>query len=641
MGPERGGRRGGTRRRRVPEPRRAPGGSRAACPRRGGGGGGGGPGAAAWGGGRAAHGAAAAGRRSPARRLSRASERGRRWSERRRRGEGREEGEAAGGEKSPTSSFPSPAPPPRRSPVPGRPGGAALPLPAGGRRSRSRRGTRPVPCGGISSDAFFPPPSLSETNKTGVMKSILDGLADTTFRTITTDLLYVGSNDIQYEDMKGDMASKLGYYPQKFPLSSFRGDPFQEKMTAGDDPLLSIIPSDQVNITEFYNKSLSTFKDNEENIQCGENFMDMECFMILNPSQQLAIAVLSLTLGTFTVLENLLVLCVILHSRSLRCRPSYHFIGSLAVADLLGSVIFVYSFVDFHVFHRKDSPNVFLFKLGGVTASFTASVGSLFLTAIDRYISIHRPLAYKRIVTRPKAVVAFCVMWTIAIVIAVLPLLGWNCKKLNSVCSDIFPLIDETYLMFWIGVTSVLLLFIVYAYMYILWKAHSHAVRMIQRGTQKSIIIQSTEDGKVQITRPDQTRMDIRLAKTLVLILVVLIICWGPLLAIMVYDVFGKMNKLIKTVFAFCSMLCLLNSTVNPIIYALRSKDLRHAFRSMFPTCEGTAQPLDNSMESDCQHKHANNTGNVHRAAESCIKSTVKIAKVTMSVSTDTTAEAL
>ncbi|XP_007111215.1 cannabinoid receptor 1 [Balaenoptera ricei] len=447
------------------------------------------------------------------------------------------------------------------------------------------------------------------------MKSILDGLADTTFRTITTDLLYVGANDIQ-------------------------GSPFQEKMTAGDHPQL--VPADQVNLTEFYNKSLSSYKENDENIQCGENFMDMECFMILNPSQQLAIAVLSLTLGTFTVLENLLVLCVILHSRSLRCRPSYHFIGSLAVADLLGSVIFVYSFVDFHVFHRKDSPNVFLFKLGGVTASFTASVGSLFLTAIDRYISIHRPLAYKRIVTRPKAVVAFCLMWTIAIVIAVLPLLGWNCKKLQSVCSDIFPLIDETYLMFWIGVTSVLLLFIVYAYMYILWKAHSHAVRMIQRGTQKSIIIHTSEDGKVQVTRPDQARMDIRLAKTLVLILVVLIICWGPLLAIMVYDVFGKMNKLIKTVFAFCSMLCLLNSTVNPIIYALRSKDLRHAFRSMFPSCEGTAQPLDNSMgDSDCLHKHANNAASVHRAAESCIKSTVKIAKVTMSVSTDTSAEAL
>uniref|UniRef100_UPI00383BF700 Cannabinoid receptor 1,Glycogen synthase n=1 Tax=Homo sapiens TaxID=9606 RepID=UPI00383BF700 len=510
---------------------------------------------------------------------------------------------------------------------------------------------------------------------------------------------------------------------------------------------------DQVNITEFYNKSLSSFENLyfQGGIQCGENFMDIECFMVLNPSQQLAIAVLSLTLGTFTVLENLLVLCVILHSRSLRCRPSYHFIGSLAVADLLGSVIFVYSFIDFHVFHRKDSRNVFLFKLGGVTASFTAKVGSLFLAAIDRYISIHRPLAYKRIVTRPKAVVAFCLMWTIAIVIAVLPLLGWNCEKLQSVCSDIFPHIDKTYLMFWIGVVSVLLLFIVYAYMYILWKAgidcsfwnesyltgsrderkksllskfgmdegvtfmfigrfdrgqkgvdvllkaieilsskkefqemrfiiigkgdpelegwarsleekHGNVkviTEMLSREfvrelygsvdfviipsyfepfglvaleamclgaipiasavgglrdiitNETGILVKAGDPGELanailkalELSRSDlskfrenckkramsfsdQARMDIELAKTLVLILVVLIICWGPLLAIMVYDVFGKMNKLIKTVFAFCSMLCLLNSTVNPIIYALRSKDLRHAFRSMFPSCE-------------------------------------------------------
>nr|Q9PUI7.1 RecName: Full=Cannabinoid receptor 1; Short=CB-R; Short=CB1 [Taricha granulosa]AAD56029.1 CB1 cannabinoid receptor [Taricha granulosa] len=473
------------------------------------------------------------------------------------------------------------------------------------------------------------------------MKSILDGLADTTFRTITTDLLYMGSNDVQYEDTKGEMASKLGYFPQKLPLSSFRRDHSPDKMTIGDDNLLSFYPLDQFNVTEFFNRSVSTFKENDDNLKCGENFMDMECFMILTASQQLIIAVLSLTLGTFTVLENFLVLCVILQSRTLRCRPSYHFIGSLAVADLLGSVIFVYSFLDFHVFHRKDSSNVFLFKLGGVTASFTASVGSLFLTAIDRYISIHRPLAYKRIVTRTKAVIAFCVMWTIAIIIAVLPLLGWNCKKLKSVCSDIFPLIDENYLMFWIGVTSILLLFIVYAYVYILWKAHSHAVRMLQRGTQKSIIIHTSEDGKVQITRPEQTRMDIRLAKTLVLILVVLIICWGPLLAIMVYDVFGKMNNPIKTVFAFCSMLCLMDSTVNPIIYALRSQDLRHAFLEQCPPCEGTSQPLDNSMESDCQHRHGNNAGNVHRAAENCIKSTVKIAKVTMSVSTETSGEAV
>ncbi|KAL4649037.1 cannabinoid receptor type 1A [Arapaima gigas] len=469
------------------------------------------------------------------------------------------------------------------------------------------------------------------------MKSVLDGVADTTFRTITSGLQYLGSNDASYDDPTIDIDFTKGRYPLQKPHSAFRGNSFPGKVPEGEELIFRGLPFYPTNVTDLLSNR-SSFGDEGGSIQCGENFMDMECFMILTPGQQLAVAVMALTLGTFTVLENLVVLCVILQSRTLRCRPSYHFIGSLAVADLLGSVIFVYSFLDFHVLHRKDSPNVFLFKLGGVTASFTASVGSLFLTAIDRYISIHRPLAYRRIVTRTKAVIAFSMMWAISIIIAVLPLLGWNCKRLQSVCSDIFPLIDENYLMFWIGVTSVLLLFIIYAYMYILWKAHHHAVRM-SRSSQKSMVICSPEGTKVQATRPDQARMDIRLAKTLVLILVVLIICWGPVLAIMVYDLFWRMDNSTKTIFAFCSMLCLLNSTVNPIIYALRSRDLRQAFLSACQICRSSAQPLDNSFESDCQNRNVGIAAN--RAAESCVKTTVKIAKVTMSVSTETSAEAV
>ncbi|XP_041710287.2 cannabinoid receptor type 1A-like isoform X2 [Coregonus clupeaformis] len=471
------------------------------------------------------------------------------------------------------------------------------------------------------------------------MKSALDGIADTTFRTITTGLQYLGSNDVSYSDPSIDSGfAKTGFHLQKAhsaPLrNSFPGVPRDEELIFNGNSVY------QTNFSELVVNG--TFLDGGGSIQCGENFVDMECFMILTPSQQLVVAVMALTLGTFTVLENLMVLCVILHSHTLRCRPSYHFIGSLAVADLLGSVIFVYSFLDFHVLHRKDSPNVFLFKLGGVIASFSASVGSLFLTAIDRYISIHRPMAYKRIVTKTKAVIAFCMMWTISIVIAVLPLLGWNCKQLNSVCSDIFPLIDEKYLMFWIGMTSVLLLFIIYAYMFILWKAHHHAVRMMSRSSQKSIIVYTADGTKVQTMRPEQARMDIRLAKTLVLILVVLIICWGPVLAIMVYDLFWKMNNFIKTVFAFCSMLCLLNSTVNPIIYALRSKDLRRAFHNICQTCRGTSQPLDNSAESDCHSRRSlKGTATAYKSTASCENTTVKVAKVTLLVSAEISAEAV
>ncbi|XP_061599552.1 cannabinoid receptor type 1B-like [Cololabis saira] len=472
------------------------------------------------------------------------------------------------------------------------------------------------------------------------MKLALHRIAGTTMSTFTTGVQYLGSNDASYDDPSVDSRLVKKGFPMEKTHPASIGSSFPELIPGSKEviytALATIFPT---NASDFTHGNVTSVAIGG-GAQCAENFEDnLECFMILTPSQQLVIAILALTLGTFTVLENLMVLCVILHSRTLRSRPSYHFIGSLSVADLIGSIIFVYSFLDFHVLHRKDSPPVFLFKLAGVIASFTASVGSLFLTAIDRYISIHRPMAYKRIVTKTKAVTAFSMMWTISIVFSLLPLLGWNCKHLGSDCSKIFPLIDKRYLMFWIGMTSALLLFIIYAYMFILWKSHHHTVRMLRRSSQRSVIIYTAEGTKVQTVRPDQARMDLRLAKTLVLILVALIICWGPLLVIMVFDLFGKVNDFIKTVFAFCSILCLLNSTVNPVIYAMRSKDLRRAFLNICHVWRGATQTLDSSAESDW------NSRSVRAAAAGagkdgggCGKTQVKVAQVTVSGVTETSA---
>uniref|UniRef100_UPI003AAD98D5 cannabinoid receptor type 1B-like n=1 Tax=Centroberyx gerrardi TaxID=166262 RepID=UPI003AAD98D5 len=471
------------------------------------------------------------------------------------------------------------------------------------------------------------------------MKLALHRIAGTTVSAITTGVQYLGSNDASYDDPSVDSSLiKNGFHFEK-PNSASRSNSFSGLVPGNKEMIFNGFPPIYpTNISDFLLGN-GTSMGSGGMAQCGEDFVDnMECFMILTPSQQLAVAILALTLGTFTVLENLMVLCVILHSQTLRSRPSYHFIGSLAVADLIGSIIFVYSFLDFHVLHRKDSPDIFLFKLAGVIASFTASVGSLFLTAIDRYISIHRPMAYKRIVTKTKAVIAFSMMWSISIAISLLPLLGWNCKRLNSVCSDIFPLIDQKYLMFWIGMTSILVLFIIYAYMFILWKAHHHAVRMLSRSSQRSVVVYTADGTKVQTVRPEQARMDLRLAKTLVLILVALIICWGPVLAIMVYDLFWKVDDLIKTVFAFCSMLCLLNSTVNPVIYAMRSKDLRRAFLNICRMCRRTTQPLDNSGESDWNSRSVRGTAGVagSNEADSGKTSRVKVAQVSLSGATET-----
>ncbi|OCT57649.1 cannabinoid receptor 1 [Xenopus laevis] len=300
-----------------------------------------------------------------------------------------------------------------------------------------------------------------------------------------------------------------------------------------------------------------------ENATCGTQVIDVQCYLILNStSQKIFIAVLCIGAGALCILENTVILWMILTSSHLRRKPSYIFLMSLAVADLLASMVFSYSFVDFHVFHGVGTHGVFLFKLGGVTASFTASLGSLLLMAFDRYVSIHKPYMYKAKVTRKRALLAFAGMWLITMFIAYLPLMGVNCCQLGTSCSELFPLISNTYLASWIILVVVLLTLIIFSYAHILWKAHKHAVYMEQQNVQPV-------RGQVRL------RLDIMLAKTLVLVLLVLVICWSPALILMMHSLRFSLNKSIKTTFAFCSTLCLVNSMVNPMIYAWRSSELR------------------------------------------------------------------
>lgn len=157
----------------------------------------------------------------------------------------------------------------------------------------------------------------------------------------------------------------------------------------------------------------------ENATDCASRIKDLEFYLVLNSTwQKTVLALQSCTVGSLCIIENSVVLCIILSSSCLRRKPSYLFLASVALADLLASICFTYSFVDFHVFGRSGSPNVFLLKLGGVIASFTVSLGSLLLTAFDRYICIHKPSAYKSVVTKKRALVVLAVTWCLAVLLS-------------------------------------------------------------------------------------------------------------------------------------------------------------------------------------------------------------------------------
>ncbi|XP_062254450.1 cannabinoid receptor 2 [Platichthys flesus] len=291
----------------------------------------------------------------------------------------------------------------------------------------------------------------------------------------------------------------------------------------------------------------------------------LDCFMVLHPAEEITIGSICFLAGPITLLENALVLGVIATTASLRQRPSYLFIGSLALADVFASCFFTSSFLDFHLFHQSDGPTAYLFKLGGVTMAFTSSVGSLLLTAMDRYLCIHRASDYKVLLTRRRALLSMLILWSTTILISFLPLMGWRCPTgLTPPCSRLFPYINQGYLACWTSFILVLLALILGAYALILLKAHRHESSM------NSIHGPSG-------TGHNRMRMDIRLARTFGLILLILVGCWLPALSFMLADTSVILTRSEQRAFAFCSTLCLVNSAVNPLLYALRCRELRVA----------------------------------------------------------------
>ncbi|KFO32540.1 cannabinoid receptor 2 [Fukomys damarensis] len=294
------------------------------------------------------------------------------------------------------------------------------------------------------------------------------------------------------------------------------------------------------------------------------DFNPMKHYMVLSGPQRVAVAVLCTLLGLLSALANAAVLYLILSSHRLRRKPSHLFIGSLAGADLLASAIFVCSFINFHVFNGVDSQAVFLLQICSVTMTFTASVGSLLLTAIDRYLCLRYPQTYRALLTHRRALAALGLMWVLSALVSYLPLMGWSCCP--SLCSELFPLISNDYLLGWLLFIAILFSGIIYTYGHVLWKAHQHVASLAEHQDK-------------QVPGMTRMRLDVRLAKTLGLLLAVLFVCWFPALALMGYSLATTLSDKVKKVFAFFSILCLVNSMVNPVIYALRSREIRSSAR--------------------------------------------------------------
>lgn len=275
--------------------------------------------------------------------------------------------------------------------------------------------------------------------------------------------------------------------------------------------------------------------------------------------------VVFLLVSIFIILENLFVLIAVISRIRRSRRWVYVCIANITLSDLLTGTAYLVNICMSGNQTFRLTPALWLFREGMLFVALAASIFSLLLIAVERYATMMTPLPQKSTTKsyyRIYGLVALC--WMLALVIGFLPLLGWNCVCSLNECSTLLPLYSKTYIFF-----SLIIFFLILLAIGVLYGAiycHVHKT--------------------TQLTPLRTQKRSLALLKTVITIVGVFLICWGPLFLLLLVDFFctSRQCALLYNADFFIS-LAVLNSGLNPIIYALGSSDMRKAIAGLLCCC--------------------------------------------------------
>ncbi|XP_054907418.1 beta-2 adrenergic receptor-like [Poeciliopsis prolifica] len=344
----------------------------------------------------------------------------------------------------------------------------------------------------------------------------------------------------------------------------------------------------------------------------------------------MAILVLAIVFG------NVMVITAILRFQRLQTITNL-FIASLAVADLIMGVIVV-PFSSCNILLKSWMFGNFMCDFWTATdvLCVTASIETLCVISLDRYLAITRPLRYPTLLTRARAFTVVFVVWAVASLISFLPiylkvwvsdkksavecLYSETCCEFNTsatyaVCSSIvsfyLPLVVMIFLYTRVFQEAQKQLEKIRGrqrHFYHLHKSapltypeDSPALNKLRTGAdgEDRLNMQQTEDtdnrqeekreeNRVRMEKEGRQSASKRLkfclkehkaVKTLGIIMGTFTLCWLPFFIVNIVVAFVDLDDY-KELFRFLNWLGYSNSAFNPLIYC-RSPDFRHAFQEI------------------------------------------------------------
>ncbi|XP_069601256.1 alpha-1D adrenergic receptor [Ranitomeya imitator] len=330
--------------------------------------------------------------------------------------------------------------------------------------------------------------------------------------------------------------------------------------------------------------------------------------------QALSVGIVLAVFILFAIVGNIMVILSVACNRQLQTVTNY-FIINLAIADLLlSTTVLPFSatleVLGFWVFGR-----IFCDIWAAVDVlCCTASIMSLCIISIDRYVGVKYSLKYPTIMTEKKAVVILIILWVSSMVISIGPLLGWKepppeddsqCTITEEPGYALFSSLCSFYL-------PLLVILVMYFKVYIVARRTTKSLEAgVKRERNKSMEVVLRIHCRSSVMGESHSRskghtfrssLSVRLikfsrekkaAKTLAIVVGVFILCWLPFFIVLPLGSFFPSLRPSDGVFKVIFWLGYFNSCVNPIIYPCSSKEFKRAFiRLLRCRCRRKRRPL-------------------------------------------------
>uniref|UniRef100_A0A2C9KUE2 G-protein coupled receptors family 1 profile domain-containing protein n=1 Tax=Biomphalaria glabrata TaxID=6526 RepID=A0A2C9KUE2_BIOGL len=285
----------------------------------------------------------------------------------------------------------------------------------------------------------------------------------------------------------------------------------------------------------------------------------------------LFIAVISVALAAFICFGNAMTLLAIFRNSLLQTTPSLC-IGSLAVADsLVGLLLLVQGIGDFMLSENflEHNEQLCLSLMSLLFVSVTASMLSMVLVAVDRYIYISYSLHYTTLVTRTRSSSLIALIWVIAMVYGTIPAYtshyqsAQGCEPTHSFSRTYMIIVHPTLFFSVCAVT-----------LFLYCQIGRTAVRQRKLiNAQKGNIF--CADKKI---KSNFSRSSLKLVKLLMAVFGFFFISWCPLLVVSILEYTIHVNHHVLTV---CGLLAVMNSGINFLMLSFMNADFRNEFRKI------------------------------------------------------------